>query len=97
MRVAKAIELDEHTERRLRVLAEGRRVQARLQQRAVVVLMAAAGLQIKDISIEAEPDRRQLALWRQRFLDEAASMRFARMLPVQVGPPRSRPRWSRAL
>ena len=69
MRVAKTIELDEHIERELRVLAKGRRVQARLQQRALVVLLAAKGLQNKDIAIEAGLDRRQVALWRQRFLD----------------------------
>ncbi|MDR3454196.1 MAG: helix-turn-helix domain-containing protein, partial [Rhodoferax sp.] len=69
MRIAKTIELDEHTERELRVLAKGRRVQARLQQRALVVLMAAAGRQNKDIALQAGLDRRQVALWRQRFLD----------------------------
>ena len=56
MRVAKAIELDEHTERELRVLAKGRRVEARLQQRALVVLLAAQGMQNKDIAAE-ERDR----------------------------------------
>ena len=69
MRVAKTIELDERTERELRVLAKGRRVEARLQQRALVVLLAAQGLQNKDIAVEVGLDRRQVALWRQRFLD----------------------------
>lgn len=69
MRVAKTIELDEQTERELRVLAKGRRVEARLQQRALVVLLAAKGVQNKDIAVEAGLDRRQVALWRQRFLD----------------------------
>ena len=50
MRVAKMIELDEHTERELRVLSKRRRVEARLQQRALVVLLAAKGLQNKDIA-----------------------------------------------
>ena len=68
MRVAKTIELDEHTERELRVLAKRRTVEARLQQRALVVLLAAQGLQNKDIAVEAGLDRRQVALWRQRFL-----------------------------
>ena len=49
MRVAKTIELDEHTERELRVLAKRRRVEARLQQRALVVLLAAKGWQNKGI------------------------------------------------
>lgn len=68
VRVAKTIELDEHTERELRVLAKRRTVEARLQQRALVVLLAAEGGQNKDIAIEAGLDRRQVALWRQRFL-----------------------------
>jgi transposase len=69
MRVAKTIELDERSERELRVLAKRRRVEARLQQRALVVLLAAKGWQNKDIAVEAGLDRRQVALWRQRFLD----------------------------
>ena len=69
MRIAKTIELDERTEWELRVLAKGRRVEARLQQRAVVVLLAAKGVQNKDIAVEAGLDRRQVALWRQRFLN----------------------------
>lgn len=68
MRVAKTIELDEHTERELRVLTKRRTVQARLQQRALVVLLAAEGRQNKDIAVEAGLDRRQVALWRERFL-----------------------------
>ena len=68
MRVAKTIELDEHTERELRVLAKGRRVEARLQQRARVVLLAVEGMQNKDIAEEVDLDRRQVALWRQRFI-----------------------------
>ena len=69
MRVAKTIELDEHTERELQVLSKRRRVEARLQQRALVVLLAAKGLQNRDIAVEVGLDRRQVALWRQRFLD----------------------------
>jgi hypothetical protein len=45
MRVAKPIELTEDTERVLRVLAKKRRMQARLQQRAQVILLAADGLE----------------------------------------------------
>jgi transposase len=69
MRVAKAIELDAHTERELRILSKRRRVEARLQQRASIVLLAAKGMQNKDIALEVGLDRRQVALWRQRFLD----------------------------
>ena len=69
MRIAKTIELDEPTERELRVLSKRRRVEARLQQRALVVLLAAEGRQNKDIAVQVGLDRRQVALWRQRFLD----------------------------
>ena len=69
MRVAKVIELDEHTKRQLRVLAKARRVEARLQQRALVILLAAEGLQNREVAVQAGLDRRQVALWRQRFLD----------------------------
>ena len=68
MRIAKMIELDQDTERELRVLVRRRTVQARLQQRALVVLLAAEGRQNKDIADQAGLDRRQVALWRARFL-----------------------------
>ena len=69
MRVAEKIELDAVTERELRVLSKRRRVEARLQQRARVILLAARGLQNKDIAGEVALDLRQVALWRQRFLE----------------------------
>jgi transposase len=68
MRVAEAIELDALIERELRGLSKRRRIQARLQQRARVILLAAQGWQNKDIAAEVDLDRRQVALWRQRFL-----------------------------
>ncbi len=69
MRVAEAIELDAQTERELRTLSNGRRVEARVQQRARVVLLAAQGWQNKDIADEVKLDRRQVALWRRRFIE----------------------------
>jgi transposase len=69
MRVAKSIELSEEVRAELRGLAKGRRVEARAQQRARVILLAATGMQNKDIAVEVDLDRRQVALWRQRFLD----------------------------
>ena len=69
MRVAETIELDTPTERELRILSKRRRVQARVQQRARVILLAAQGWQNKDIAAEVKLDRRQVALWRRRFLD----------------------------
>ena len=69
MRVAEAIELDAQTERELRTLSNGRRVEARVQQRARVILLAAQGCQNKDIADEVKLDRRQVALWRRRFIE----------------------------
>jgi len=68
MRVAETIELDAATERALSVLAKGRRIEARVQQRARIVLLAAQGWQNKDIAVEVGLDRRQVAMWRSRFL-----------------------------
>ena len=69
MRVAEAIELDAKTERALRTLSQGRRVEARVKQRASVILLAAQGWQNKDIAEEVKLDRRQVALWRRRFIE----------------------------
>jgi transposase len=69
MRVAKAIELDAQTDRELRVLCQRKRVEVRLQQRARIVLLAAQGKQNKEIAAEVGLDRRQVALWRSRFLE----------------------------
>jgi transposase len=69
MRVAAKIELDAQAERDLRILSKGRRVEARVQQRASVIVLAAKGWQNKDIATEVKLDRRQVALWRRRFLD----------------------------
>ena len=69
MRVAPKIKLDAATEKELTALSRRGSVQARVQQRACVVLLASQGLQNKDIAAEVKLDRRQVALWRQRFLD----------------------------
>ncbi len=69
MRVADKIELDARVEQELRLLSKRRRVEARVQQRASVILLAAKGWQNKDIAVEVKLDRRQVALWRRRFLD----------------------------
>ena len=69
MRVAEAIETDAKTERELRALSKGRRVQARVQQRARLILLAAQGWRNKDIAEEVKLDRRQVALWRRRFIE----------------------------
>ena len=69
MRVADKVELDVGVERELRILSKRRRVEARVQQRARIVLLAARGWQNKDIAAEVKLDRRQVALWRRRFID----------------------------
>jgi transposase len=69
MRVAERIELDANTDRQLRILSKRRRVQARVQQRARLILLAAEGWQNKDIAVQVELDRRQVALWRRRFIE----------------------------
>jgi len=69
MRVADKIELDAQAERELRILSKRRRVEARVQQRANVIVLAAKGWQNKDIATEVKLDRRQVALWRRRFID----------------------------
>ena len=68
MRVAESINLDAQTERELRILSKRRRIEARLRQRAQIVLLAAQGWQNKEIAVEVGLDRRQVALWRSRFL-----------------------------
>ena len=68
MRVAEKIELDAGAERELRALSKQRRIEARLQQRARLILLAAEGWQNKEISAEVGLDRRQVALWRRRFI-----------------------------
>lgn len=69
MRVAEPIEMDAQTERELLTLSKGRRVEARVQQRATAILLAAQGWQNKDIAEEVKLDRRQVALWRRRFIE----------------------------
>lgn len=69
MRVAEKIVLDAQTERQLRILSKRRRVEARVQQRASIILLAARGWQNKAIAAEVKLDRRQVAMWRCRFSD----------------------------
>jgi len=70
MRVADEIELNAQVERELRILSKRRRVEARVQQRARVILLAAKGWQNKNIATEVKLDRRQVALWRRRFTED---------------------------
>ena len=60
--------MDPRTERELRTLSQHKHIEMRLQQRARIVLLAAKGMQNKDIAVEVGLDRRQVALWRERFV-----------------------------
>ena len=68
MRVAKPVELNADDDRRLRTLSKRKRVEARVQMRARIVLLAADGMSDKDIAQELDTDRRVAARWRARFL-----------------------------
>src|SRR4029077_4586579 len=62
MRIAPRIELDAAVQRELTALARRGRVEARVRQRAKIVLLAAQGWQNKEIADEGGLDRRQGAL-----------------------------------
>lgn len=68
MRVAKSVVLCAEDEQRLRFLAKRKRVEARVQLRARIVLLAASGMSDKDIGHKLDTDRRVVARWRARFL-----------------------------
>ena len=68
MRVAKPVQLSADDDRRLRVLSRRKRVEARVQMRARIVLMATKGMTDKDIAEKLDTDRRVAARWRARFL-----------------------------
>ena len=64
--------MEARTERGLRDLSRRKRIDVRLQQRARIVLLSAKGMQNQDIAADVGLDRRQLALWRSRFLEVAS-------------------------
>ena len=68
MRVAKSVVLNADDDRRLRILSKRKRVEARIQLRARIVLLAADAMSDKDIAEELGTDRRVVARWRARFL-----------------------------
>jgi transposase len=69
MRVADKIEVDAQSKHELRIQSKRRRVEARLQQRASFILLAAKGRQNKGIATRVKLDLRQVALWRRHFLE----------------------------
>ena len=68
MRVAKPVQLSADDDRLLQVLSNRKRIEARIQMRARIVLLAAAGMSDKDIAQLLLTDRRVAARWRARFL-----------------------------
>jgi len=68
MRVAKPVQLSTDDDRRLRILSKRKRVEARVQMRARILLLAAEGMSDKDIAQKLGTDRRVAARWRARFL-----------------------------
>ena len=69
LRVARTIELTHEQEAELRRLARSKRTSVRLAQRAQIVLLAAQGLQNKDIAEQLGIGRVQVARWRERYLE----------------------------
>jgi transposase len=69
MRVAKPVQLSAEDDRRLRILSKRKRIEARIQMRARIVLLAADGMSDKGIAAKLDTDRRVAARWRARFLD----------------------------
>jgi transposase len=68
MRVAPVVKLNSEDDHKLRILSKRKRVQARVQQRARIVLLAARGVSDKDIALQLDCERRVAARWRARFL-----------------------------
>ncbi len=68
MRVAKPVELNAEDVRRLRILSKRKRVEARVQLRARIVLKAAEGATHLEIAEALGIDRRVARRWRERFL-----------------------------
>jgi transposase len=69
MRVAPAIELSSETRLELEKLSRRRTTPVRLAQRSRIVLLAASGMQNKQIAQQLKVAPRMAALWRGRFLE----------------------------
>jgi transposase len=68
MRVAKVVLLDAKTREQLERLSRGRTVAFRVVQRCCIILLAADGLQNRDISERLHVSRQMVSLWRNRFI-----------------------------
>jgi Winged helix-turn helix len=68
MRVAQEISLDQRSRQQLERQARGRSVAFRVAVRSRIVLLAADGLQNKQIAEQLNISTRMAALWRNRFV-----------------------------
>jgi transposase len=82
MRVACQITLTDDERETLRRWSRGRRTPARLVTRAKIVLLAAEGMQNKDIATEVGTDRLSVSRWRRRFAEQ-------RLAGIEKDAPRS--------
>ena len=85
VRVAPKIELTDEQEVELSRLSRSGRTSVRLAQRAGIVLLAAKGLQNKEIALQLGIGRVQVARWRERWL-EAGLEGIERDLPRGAPP-----------
>lgn len=69
MRVAPVVVLSEEQEAELTKLVRSQLTSVRLSQRARIVLLAAQGLQNKDIAEQLSVGRVQVARWRERYVE----------------------------
>ena len=70
MRVAEPIVVSEEVRRKLEHQSRGRSTQARVVLRSRIVLLAAEGLQNKQIAAALNVAPRMAALWRGRFIEQ---------------------------
>ena len=70
MRVAQPVVVNEEVRRKLEQQSRGRTTQARLVMRSRIVLLAADGLQNKQIAAALNVAPRMAALWRARFIEQ---------------------------
>ena len=85
LRVAPAIELTDEQESELTRLARSKTASVRLAQRARIVLLAAQGMQNKDIADALGVGRVQVGRWRDRYA-EAGLRGIERDLPRGAPP-----------
>lgn len=73
MRVVPPIVLSEDVRRKLERQSRGRTTQARVGLRSRIILLAAEGIQNKQIAATLNVAPRMAALWRGRFIEHRAA------------------------